>query len=634
MSKCQLCHEFRDTASGQALSYYRRLRLTDVRESARNGCHTCQLFQFAFNAFRKDLRSFSAELVLLEIKRLFSGEVQLDVIVYQQKPSSLQEHSFGGQPPSLELQLVNLSDLSPPVASQSQAWTDLFPSESDGSSSSKFPGYSISPDPLSRASLAVIGKWINTCLTTHLTCEHNEQLPPELPTRVVAISDTTVTLKVTHGDRARYLALSHCWGEAPICRLLKQNVEAYQRSIPWADLSTNFQDAVEVAKKLNVNYIWIDALCIIQDSFEDWEREAARMGSVYRNAFLTIAATSAVDGSQGFLQQRPEAVPMPSIITGSKSPNLYVRKTALHHPFTQRNETGDENTPLLSRAWVYQERVLSPRVLHFLHEEMIFECRKQFECECGLVNRYISPMTFQRNFKHEFFESLDLPPEQMAEAWATIVREYSVRDLSVITDKLPALSAMASMFRPKMGDYLCGFWVKSLPIALAWRLGRLEKPIRKIQEIPTWSWAHTHGGLIVFPDLDFPEVATELLDADVSLLGKDPFGRITSGWVQLKGLATLASLKDNGRSWALCRGDLQEQLYDDDGFSKDNNMYVPGMAVTCILIAYGRNTTSDSLALKVVDEEQQIYQRIGMFILRPSPWPWYGGAEQKVFTIM
>jgi hypothetical protein len=68
-----------------------------------------------------------------------------------------------------------------------------------------------------------------------------------------------------------------------------------------ATLPQTIQDAITVSKKLRIKHIWVDALCLIQDSTEDWEKESARMASVYQNAFVTIAATSASASDQGFL---------------------------------------------------------------------------------------------------------------------------------------------------------------------------------------------------------------------------------------------------------------------------------------------------------------------------------------------
>lgn len=79
----------------------------------------------------------------------------------------------------------------------------------------------------------------------------------------------------------------------------------------WAKLTVNiflsdlpplFQDAIIITRQLGLRYLWIDSLCIIQDSLRDWETEAAKMASIYQNSYVTISATDASNGSAKCLQ--------------------------------------------------------------------------------------------------------------------------------------------------------------------------------------------------------------------------------------------------------------------------------------------------------------------------------------------
>ena len=107
------------------------------------------------------------------------------------------------------------------------------------------------------------------------------------------------------------MALSHCWGSGDVCRLLSSNIDAYSREIPFDNLSRLFQEAIKFTARAQVNYIWIDALCIIQDSRKDWKNEASVMGLIYQNARCNIAATGFADGTNGLFASRNPALLMP-----------------------------------------------------------------------------------------------------------------------------------------------------------------------------------------------------------------------------------------------------------------------------------------------------------------------------------
>lgn len=446
-----------------------------------------------------------------------------------------------------------------------------------------------------------------------------------------------IYLKETDGQRGSYLALSHCWGLKLAYRLLQANIDDFKHSIPREQLPRNFQDAIEVTKALNFEFIWIDALCIIQDSENDWMHEAAQMGRIYQNASLTIAATSASDSTQGFLGSRPSPVSIPGDIAGTDLTPLFVRRTPSHLPFTDRNQSHDSYTPLLSRAWVYQERVLSPRTLHFLHDEVVFECLTGLECECDLIHRFFGMTSFPTNFKHYFRTALDGPQEEVQDTWRTMVREYSLRDLTVPTDKLPALSAIARMAQSKMGQYLAGLWLESLPWDLGWSMLRTGRPTRSIPEIPSWSWAHHDGVHVIFDVERIRNAAFKVTDFHLDYAGNDPFGRITSASLRLESLTTVATLQHvNEELCVLRQGDLQVSFTNELRASEGAQGLLPGIPILCLLLGHFESggLGSRSLALKVVNHEEQLYRRIGTFRRSEESAPWYDGAELKELTLV
>jgi hypothetical protein len=105
----------------------------------------------------------------------------------------------------------------------------------------------------------------------------------------------------------QYASLSHCWGKLKIITLTTSNLAGFQHEIPLKELPKTFQEAIYVTRYLGLQYIWIDSLCILQDSSEDWAKESVQMADVYGAAEINIAATGAADGSGGCFFERSDS---------------------------------------------------------------------------------------------------------------------------------------------------------------------------------------------------------------------------------------------------------------------------------------------------------------------------------------
>ena len=150
-------------------------------------------------------------------------------------------------------------------------------------------------------------RWIEQCRNQHLECE--TVYSNELPSRVLDLSDCygPVNLRLYEpipSEGAKYVALSYCWGKSGNLTTTMANIAGRKCGISWDLLPNSFRDAVTITRGLGMRYLWIDGLCIIQDDKPDWEREAAKIGQVYENAFLTIATDGAEDPTRGILTYR------------------------------------------------------------------------------------------------------------------------------------------------------------------------------------------------------------------------------------------------------------------------------------------------------------------------------------------
>jgi hypothetical protein len=312
-----------------------------------------------------------------------------------------------------------------------------------------------------------------------------------MPTRLVNVGTDTIWPRVveTKGlDDAQYFCLSHCWGSQQIITTTVDTLEQRMAGIDPSQLSKTFLEAVELTRKLNCDYIWIDSLCILQDSVEDWEAESLNMGFLYSNSSLTIAATSASGGAGGLYRDTPYTH-LSGVTPEGEEYELFFRKKVEHN--LRHDRDLDAAFPLMSRGWIWQERLMSSRVIHFGPQEMFFECRSDAVCECGDIRgREIAAPVPKLFFENMFAtDNVSLNRSYAQRCWRSVVSEYSSLNLTYESDRLPALSGMARYVTIFNGDkYFAGMFRNSLLDDLCWTAGINGKRPEKWRA-PTWSWA-------------------------------------------------------------------------------------------------------------------------------------------------
>lgn len=256
-------------------------------------------------------------------------------------------------------------------------------------------------------------------------------------------------------DTAQYLTLSHCWGDIPPLQTTSQSIHQFKSSISLDDLPKTFLDACNTTRKLGHEYLWVDALCIAQDDPEDWAIEAGRLPSIYGNSFLTIAASAAENAAQGLFhanEERDRNAWLPALIHRSWgaqfSGDFYVCDYR-----DWWTKLGD--SPLNRRGWAFQERILSPRVLHLGLEQVAFECPSMTACErlpFGNLGRIHGEMggpgsNMKRFLASESGEGQRVPGVvDVLVEWNELVRNYAHGRFTVETDKIVALTGVVDSF--------------------------------------------------------------------------------------------------------------------------------------------------------------------------------------------
>ncbi|CCT70675.1 related to tol protein [Fusarium fujikuroi] len=279
----------------------------------------------------------------------------------------------------------------------------------------------------------------------------------------------------------------------------------FRRSIDTSCLPRVFQQAIEVTRSLQIRYLWIDSLCIMQDiACGDWEAEALKMGDVYANSFLNLPASYTAGEDENPSIFSPESwnhvLPSELVLENDKElrSNLFIDGDLWN------DEVGE--SPLMERGWVFQERFLAPRVLHFGMRQLAGECNGG-----GALQMFPTglPPRFEDNYKKDVCWPIMRPintlsSEEFCSRWHDIVTAYSAGHLTFNTDKLIAFAGIAKIIQSLGSDeYIAGTWKSTIIADLAWWVykanGRLPSGHQAAHRAPSWSWLSSDRQICFHP---------------------------------------------------------------------------------------------------------------------------------------
>ncbi|RBR25180.1 uncharacterized protein FIESC28_02088 [Fusarium coffeatum] len=431
-------------------------------------------------------------------------------------------------------------------------------------------------------------------LPIRVLVKHRNNEAKELPKRVIEInSNEPQSVKLVHtnpGDRAIYACLSYCWGHGGQYCTYKHNIKDHLQHISVSDLPAAVADAIRLCRALQIPYLWVDALCIIQDDEVDWSREAAAMARIYGSANLTISTPSTTSCSEGFLVRDVGSRSSLDWIHPHSRTKGVVTMRSWSEPTFDRSPIDERETPWMQRGWTLQEWVLSPRLLHCGSTMTMFECLHGRCYEIfpdtpegpfvvfgrqhhngapppKLIDHQVEPgrisseTAVEANGMIRMFKSLEYwndPKARPVISWAAIVEEFCRRQLTRDTDKLSALAGLAAEFRAykriwcptqQQWDYFAGLWWcgnsmvgltghdGELPGALLWRgATHLSNPLSTppVYRAPSWSWAAVDGPITFNKGVGDNKL--EILDVVCHHEYPGSFSSVTTGWIDAHGL--------------------------------------------------------------------------------------------------
>ena len=411
-----------------------------------------------------------------------------------------------------------------------------------------------------------------------------------LPTRAIDVgsSEKAPSLFISQGAFGQWVALSHCWGQHQPLILESKSISAFIDGIQLETMPPMFQDAVFITRRLGFRYLWIDCLCIVQGSREDWLRESLEMGGIYKIAVVTIAAEAAENGSAGILSstgrgRTQEGVQNPQdVLQVSSFSTAHSIKGSLILTTKSAMKTGpDARGPLSARKWVLQEEILSSRLLRFAGQLVWWQCRELqcnerfpfgYRASNGLLSK--NNIRIQKSVEWSSIRSFILDSKRgktqkrgnnkfrlitnqhIRWYWYDTVNEYCMRHMTYDADSLPAISDIAKEYRRQLSyshkSYKAGIWLDDLPQGLLWYTRQPGATTASPYVAPSWSWASMRSGPYcnrrLLEDLIPDETFTDLfrprqkprgialaLDTDLTMRQVDPFGQVEGGFIRLRG---------------------------------------------------------------------------------------------------
>ncbi|EHK44068.1 hypothetical protein TRIATDRAFT_185735, partial [Trichoderma atroviride IMI 206040] len=209
-----------------------------------------------------------------------------------------------------------------------------------------------------------------------------------------------------------------------------------------------YQDTVRVARALGVKYIWIDALCIIQDDMEDWEKESRMMAEIFQHSLATLILLRTASCNEGFLERNPSI------------------------------KINYQNRQWGTRGWTFQEDMFSMRKLYFGQLMMYWDSLKPVDImrtedtiiddklnrlgKSGEISIIHSSEPWRGNYDYD--------------GWYYPMLSYCQKNLTYETDRLSAVSSYAKLVGSKSGDtYVAGLWKRDFHRGLLWKISKSQR---------------------------------------------------------------------------------------------------------------------------------------------------------------
>ncbi|KAJ8126757.1 hypothetical protein O1611_g6883 [Lasiodiplodia mahajangana] len=396
--------------------------------------------------------------------------------------------------------------------------------------------------------LDAISSWLQNCRENHTRCRYvasrlQENGKRAVPRRLVHIKklprgQLRLSLYDTDGmnEPPPFAALSYCWGGVQTFACNRSNFLELASNMSLDRLPATIRDAVTVCSRLGLDYLWVDSLCILQDSEIDKAVEIAKVPYIYGDAAVTIAASRAQSAWDGFISTRtPSSEPMPIF-------QLPWRGVDNQLGMVMAIPLDIHPEPIDGRAWTLQEQLLSTRIIEFGTWQTRWTCREnlsEFNSRAGHVDGWRMERDVTSSYVYD--RTWEMIKDNLQDGWNQVIRRYTQRKLTFGTDRPLAISGIAERCNNLCGDeYFAGLWKHSIHVGLLWAVIATDREPRPSKyQGPTWSWLAVNSAVFNLQE-NQNKWNSEQFNAEVVSIRADPvsaqapFGAIRKGSGQLR----------------------------------------------------------------------------------------------------
>ncbi|KAE9366714.1 HET-domain-containing protein [Stipitochalara longipes BDJ] len=688
---CKICQATVSDPESQHLAsshpgYRHQPTIRALQDSAKNNCHLCALF-WASLLLSSDLKAleypwlhgdwFDAEDGPLYLC-ISSGITRLvDTRFLDDQQQYTRELELSIQSSKFQDCVSSKVKLGKLVDSETGAYETLVSDKLSSQTPARKSTYrfmkslALGTDPASINNFRLMRRWLHDCINGHPGCLTLGDGPPALPTRAIDVGPSNGSrepyLDITEGRRGDYVSLSHRWGQLQIITTTQSTISQRKHGIDIISLPKTFQDAVLITRQLGVRYLWIDSLCIIQDSPRDWEVESAKMHKVYQHALFNISADGAEDSSVGCFLQRNTLEMRPCRIDWPDAGMAAC--PSFKYSGINMGPSAIKDSLLSRRGWILQERLLSTRILHFTKQEILWECdsimaseRLPISARTGrqpdaAMRALLKPRQGPQNLRN----LSTLEPRNVYDAWYELVEKYTGRELTQNSDRLPALAGIVGAINTILyrnlslhDTYLAGIWREDLKKGLFWNIKSVYSKIPSTDKphSPLWSWANIKEQISYYhsdpPPGKLSDCEVEILSAHVTLVGSEASGAVKCGTIILRGVMKKAvfSFAKNGDDDLLLRIEADSDEYESTWYSANIHYdreidpevsEVSERAVWCLRMSAKEATSytpelARALVLVPTFNVKNEYRRFG--IIDGIANKWFDGCSQTVVTLV
>jgi hypothetical protein len=506
----------------------------------------------------------------------------------------------------------------------------------DDALSNFFPGRPIAASILDEECTKVLRTWLDTCKVEHSLCPNQSDCL--LPTRVLDVGSSArePRLVISENLLGQWASLSHCWGGKMALKTETRTIKSHCQGISMDTIPPTFRDAIFITRNLGLKYLWIDALCIIQDSHEDWVIEAAKMDYIYEHATVTIAAEASPDSLTGIVgsteAHRHDQSTLPKARCHSNASNIF---GTIQFRIDRESRIQRRSRSVLSdRAWTLQEEILSPCILRFSAQQVVWRCPTSKLTEWQPQGGQKTHLTGKPDFARPLYDRLLTKPSSLLgpsvlsldyngdrtslfSYWYTeVANQYMDRNITFERDRLIALSGVANKISEiSKSQYIAGLWAEDLHSGLAWLTPKANATKYNSYIAPSWSWAQIDCA-------GTRDLQHEPLYVDRLVLSMAPLAQITKIYTQVVngsgGEVERWTLELRGQYCFMCSCKVPIPFLDIRPLTSIEYQY------GVLIVSYGGSDVLGNISLKMlsaslclaprgVDHQTYVYLQLGLW---------------------